>query len=306
LEARSLSVFQLIDSWRLYLLGRNFAAGTLRVYGSKLKAYARYIEFTAADPLSIDFHFLEAWIRHLRQEEKTWKTIHDHLTAVHSLYHHLKREALVPCNPVDDLDPIKLEEKLPDWWSEGQVRKVIAGARTTRNRAILEALYSTGGRADEVQQIDVDGMQLGERSFAVIVGKGRREEILHLMPEAARAIEAWLPERAELLRQRMREHEPALFVSALGRRLSYFPFRNVVVQAAAAAGVEGPAHPHMFRHSIATHLLDRQVDLRQVQEFLRHRSLTSTQRYTHVAQERLRSTLMRAHPRAGGVKPDAP
>lgn len=282
-------------------MGRNFAAGTLRNYESKLKRFGRYVEFRKANPLRVDFHFLEDLRIHLRQEEKTWKTIHDYETAIHSLYHHLKREGLVVCNPVDDLDPIKIEATLPHWWNEDEVRRVIGGGDTARNRAILETLYSTGGRADEVQRINVSYCKLEEPAFAVVMGKGRVEAALQLLPEAVAAIKAYLPERAELLRRRGREHEDALFVSAYGLRLSYMPFRQVVVNAAAAAGVEGPAHPHMFRHSIATHLLNREVDLRQVQEFLRHRSLTSTQRYTHVAKERLRATLLRVHPRAGAT-----
>jgi site-specific recombinase XerD len=287
----------LVESWRRYLLARNFAPDTIRVYGSKLKAFCAYLAFTGVDTLAVDFRFLERWILHQRQEEKTSKTIKDGIVAVRCFYHHLKREGLVPANPCDDLDPIKLEEQLPDYWTEDQVARVIGGAHNLRNRAILEALYATGGREREVRRIDLDRLSF-ETGLATVVQKPRKEGLLQLTRPALDAIAAWLPERAKILHRRGREHEQALFISSRGTRISYTPFRDVVVKAAARAGVEGPAHPHMFRHSIATHLLERGANLREVQEFLGQKSITSTQRYTHVALGRLREVLRRAHPRA--------
>ena len=280
----------------MYLRGRNFQPGTIRVYGSKLRAFAAYLAFMKQDPLSVDFRFLEAWRLHLLQEEKTPKTIQDGIYAVGSLYHYLKREGLVAANPAEDVDPVRLPETLPDWWTEDQVRRVLAGARCARDRAILETLYCSGGRASEVQAMDLARLVLGGprgTGHAIVMGKGQREGVLHLMPEAVLAIQAWLPERAQVLRKTTREHETALFVSSLGKRLSYCPFRNVVVKAAAAAGVTGPAHPHMLRHSMATHNLNRGANLREVQEMLRHGSIRSTERYTHIAQDQLRDVMLK-------------
>jgi site-specific recombinase XerD len=130
-----------------------------------------------------------------------------------------------------------------------------------------------------------------------------------LSDEAIAAIREWLPERAQVLERLGRKDEPAVFVSKEGNRLSYMPLYYMLAHVVEAAGISGPCHPHKFRHSLATHLMNRGMDIRRVQEVLGHSSITSTQVYTHVAQEQLWKELGQVHPgqrRAGATaKPSA-
>jgi len=288
----------LTRGWILYAtVLRNFKPNTVRVYTGHFKTFFRYLSFRKQNPFTVTFRFLEAWMVHMHQEEKKPKTIKDCIVAITSLYHWLKREGKVDHNPADDLEPIHVDRPLPEFWTEPQVEKILAAGRTARDRAILEVLYASGARQDEVRGINMEWLNLDDGT-AKVRGKGGQEGLLHFTEEAVKAVRAWLPERTEILAARGREHEQALFVSSLGQRLSYYPLWKMVHDTAARAGVSGPAHPHMFRHSAATHLLNRGMDLRAVQEFLRHGVLASTEIYTHVAQDRLKAELRRTHPRA--------
>lgn len=288
-------VLRLVDNWIRYLEVRHFAPTTIRVYRGKLRAFLEHLAEQKVSTEEVDYRFLERWIHAQFEAQDSAKTIKDRVVAVKSFYRWLRREGKVSTNPCQDLEAIHLAKSLPDYWSEDQVRQIIGGAETIRNRAILQVLYSTGARASEIMGLALADVS-PEASTARVFGKGRRERLVFLNPPAIAAIRAWLPQRSGLLERLGRPQEPALFVSCIGRPISYYAFRMIIVKAAALAGIQGPAHPHMFRHSLATHLLDRGMDLRYVQEVLGHSSITSTQIYTHVATEPLVAELRRVHP----------
>lgn len=296
MDSPSPQVKDLVQAWDGYLHTRNFSEGTIRVYHSKLRKFLKYVEFRKADVLESDFRFIEGWELHERGEELTSKTIHNGRVAIACFFHWAKREGLIPSNPCIDLDPITIEESIPDFWSEEEVTRILSAPVSKRNRAVLETLYATGAREREVRGIDLQRLSLRER-VAIVPVKGRKEWILHFNQSAAGAIEAWLPEREELLSKVGRHHETALFISRIGRKISYFPFRKIVVDAARAAGLEGPAHPHMLRHSFATHMLDRGMRLEELKELMGHKEIRSTLVYTHIARAKLRETYDRFHPR---------
>ena len=168
-------------------------------------------------------------------------------------------------------------------------------ARATRNWAVLELLYATGVRVSELVSADVADLNLGERLLRVL-GKGDRERMVPFGRPASTAVEQWLSVRRHLLAGPGAD-PGALFLGNRGRRLGARQVRDLVHRSTALAGVRDLA-PHGLRHSTATHLLDGGSDLRSVQEVLGHSSLSTTQRYTHVSTERLRSAFTQAHPRA--------
>lgn len=280
-------------AWRKHLEARNIRPGTIRGYLVKLRFFEMYLAHVGVDPVDVDFRVLEAYILHRNQTETKSSTRKNDIIAVKAFYRWMRKEGRVMANPCDDLEPIRAEVPLPHFWNQEQVIRVIESATSVRNRAICETLYCTAGRASEVRSLDI----VPPRN-ATVLGKGGRERVLQFGRHAKAAIEAWLPERAEILVRREREHEQALFVSNWGFRLSYCQFRKVVIAAARAARIPGPAHPHMFRHSGATHMLERGADLRYVQEVLGHANISTTQIYTHVVQTTLRAVYDRTHPRA--------
>ncbi|MDO5629443.1 MAG: tyrosine recombinase [Mobilicoccus sp.] len=166
-------------------------------------------------------------------------------------------------------------------------------AVTLRDTAVLELLYASGCRVGELVGLDIDDVDLSERTVRV-VGKGDKERVLPLGIPAVDALAAWLRVRHELLGPRS---GAAVFLGARGGRLDVRRVREILTAATSARDLPGIS-PHGLRHSAATHLLDGGADLRTVQELLGHASLTTTQIYTHVSTDRLRRSYTQAHPRA--------
>ena len=165
-----------------------------------------------------------------------------------------------------------------------------------RDRAILETLYSAGLRVSELTGLDVGDVDLNE-GVAMVRGKGRKERLALLGPPAMEAIARWIPEREALAGARAAS-QPALYLNRNGTRLSARSVGRLLAKYLARAGLDRRTSPHTLRHSFATHLLDAGADIRSVQELLGHRSLATTQIYTHVSTQRLRDSYHKAHPRA--------
>jgi integrase/recombinase XerC len=163
-----------------------------------------------------------------------------------------------------------------------------------RDSALIELLYATGIRVSELVGLDVDDLDR-RRRVVTVLGKGNKQRTVPYGLAADRALDAWLGGRPELVTD---ASGPALFLGARGRRIDPRTVRDVVHRRVAAVAGAPDLSPHGLRHSAATHLLEGGADLRSVQELLGHASLATTQLYTHVSVERLRSVYTQAHPRA--------
>ena len=163
-----------------------------------------------------------------------------------------------------------------------------------RDRAILETLYSAGLRVSELTGLNVTDLDL-DQGTATVRGKGRRERLALLGPQAQQALQAWAIRRETLVAGRTQE---AVFLNKNGSRLSSRSVGRLLEKYLAQAGLDPRTSPHTLRHSFATHMLDRGADIRSVQELLGHRSLSTTQIYTHVTPHRLQDSYQKAHPRA--------
>ncbi|MCI0342871.1 MAG: tyrosine-type recombinase/integrase [Planctomycetales bacterium] len=198
-------------------------------------------------------------------------------------------------NPFEGLRAPAGRRPLPRVLAEPDVRRLLDGAREglpARDRAILEVLYSTGMRVGEATAARVGDLDL-ETNVCRVHGKGGKDRLVPVGRPAAEALAAWLAETPA-------PATAALFRNRRGGALSARSVRRIVVRALRAVGLPGAASPHTFRHSFATHMLDRGADLRVVQELLGHASIQTTQIYTHVSAERLRAIHAAAHPRGGG------
>ncbi|MFM9377893.1 site-specific tyrosine recombinase XerD [Gordonia sp. VNK21] len=222
------------------------------------------------------------------------------LVAVRGLHKFAAAEGLVDTDVAHAVRPPKPARRLPKALPVDEVLAILeaAGAadhpRALRDRALLELLYSCGARISEVTGLDVDDLDLEDRSV-VLRGKGGKDRIVPIGRPAVAAVDAYLVRGRPSL---AKKGGPALFLNARGGRLSRQSAWQVLVDAAERAGIDKDVSPHTLRHSFATHLLDGGADVRVVQELLGHSSVTTTQVYTLVTVNTMREVYATAHPRA--------
>jgi integrase/recombinase XerC len=254
----------------------------------------------------------EAATRELVREYLVWlsqrgivrASIARKLSALRTFYRYLKQEGRVENNPMSLISSPKKERRLPNFLSNEEMGRLVETPDTAtpqgmRDRAILEMLYAAGTRVSELAGLDMEEVNLPLREIRVW-GKGGKERVVLLGAPAVRALEEYLLHG----RPGTASKSPALFVNHCGKRLTVRQVQRLVKGYALKAGLEKRVHPHLVRHTFATHLLDGGADLRVVQELLGHTSLTSTQVYTHVSQAHARKVYMQAHPRAKEAEQD--
>lgn len=224
------------------------------------------------------------------------------LSAVRSLFRFLERQGIIQGSPAGEISTPKLEKPIPGYLTVDDMFRLLErpdgkNALGLRDLAILEVLYSCGIRAQELEGLNLSSIDYDQRLIRVM-GKGRRERVVPVGRQALRAVEAYL-DAAKKLRDRTAGMSPQspLFINFRGGRLTTRSIARIVRRYVKEMGVAGGISTHSVRHTFATHLLDGGADLRSVQELLGHKSLSSTQRYTHVSLDRLMEVYDRAHPR---------
>ncbi|MFM1903566.1 MAG: Tyrosine recombinase XerD [Planctomycetota bacterium] len=224
------------------------------------------------------------------------------LASMRSLYAFGLREGWVRANPAKPLRSPRRARRLPKFLTGDEIARLLAApqpqaAGGLRDRAILELMYSAGVRVQEL--VNLNDTDLDLRNATVRVrGKGRRERLGIVGSQARAAVRAWLASRPQPTTPAGRPTAQPLFTNKFGRRLSVRGVARLLEKHLAVAGLSGRASPHTLRHSFATHLLDAGADIRSVQELLGHKSLVTTQIYTHVTTSRLLDAFDKAHPRA--------
>jgi len=280
---------------------RGASEHTLRAYRKDLDELVRFLdEREVSDPRDVTPRALRSFLGELDARGLSRTTIARKLSAVRSFFAHLLRIGRIDVHPATGLRQPKKGLRLPSCLEREEVEALLVAPDATtplgrRDRAILELLYSAGTRAAETVGLYVRHVDLS-RGFARVFGKGRKERLVPLGSHAVRALTTYL---ADPERPRGRgEAADAVFLNYRGGRLSARSLGRLVDRYALGAGLRRRPTPHTLRHSFATHLLDAGADLRAVQELLGHAHLTTTQIYTHVSIERLRSVYEKAHPRS--------
>lgn len=248
---------------------------------------------------------IRGWLAGLRRAGASKATVSRRLAAVRSFFRFLVRNGFLEKGPAEAIRAPKLDRRLPAYLSVDEAAAMVelsceAGFRPARDRAILEFLYSSGLRVSELCGLDLQSVTFSPEMVRVR-GKGRKERMVPFGDKAREAIQAYLPERQALLERLRVKDEPALFLNRTGMRLSPRSVERLVMRRRQVTGLSGPATPHTFRHSMATHLLESGADLRSIQEMLGHASLSTTQRYTHLNWSRLSEVYEKAHPRAASI-----
>jgi integrase/recombinase XerC len=246
---------------------------------------------------ALDAALVRTFVAGLHQRGLSGRSIARALSAVRSFYRYLLREGLARRNPAAGVAAPRAPRRLPQTLTTDQaVRLVEIDVRTApdaRDRALLELLYSSGLRLAELVRLDVNDLDLADETVRV-TGKGSKTRIVPVGRQARAALVAWLGQRPAMARA----GEAAVFVSARGKRLNGRAVELIVKRWAQRRGLEVPVHPHMLRHSFASHLLESSGDLRAVQELLGHANLSTTQIYTHLDFQHLARVYDQAHPRA--------
>ena len=263
----------------------------------------------------IDLPLLRLWLGDQRSAGKSRATLARRSAAARTFMAWARREGLVELDPASRLQSPRTGNGLPHVLQEGQMHRLLDGRRpaTTssggqtddpsprdhavrdRNTAVLELLYATGLRVGELAALDIDDIDHDRRTLRVI-GKGNKERTVPFGLPALNAVADWLRRGRPSLA--VDGSGPALFLGIRGSRMGQRQIRDMVSRAFASLGDTSATGPHALRHTAATHMLDGGADLRTVQEMLGHSSLATTQLYTHVSVERLRSSYQQAHPRA--------
>lgn len=278
---------------------------TLRAYLSDLRSLLEYaVSEGVTDLPGLELGILRRWLGAQSQAGMSRSTLARRSATSRSFTSWALREELIGTDPALRLRAPKADKSLPGVLQSQQLLRLLRGleeaaadgaAVPVRNRAMVELLYATGLRVGELAGLDVDDLNPDRRTLRVI-GKGNKERTVPYGVPAAVAVDDWLRRGRPLLARD--GSGPALFLGSRGNRVDQRQVRTVVKNAFEALGDTSATGPHALRHSAATHLLDGGADLRAVQEILGHSSLATTQIYTHVSVERLRSSYQQAHPRA--------
>lgn len=271
---------------------------TVRAYVTDATALMGFAaERGIADPAGLDLSTLRAWLARMHGAGQSRASIARRAASARAFTAWCHRRGLMAVDPGQRLSSPQVPSRLPVVLGHAEAQALMSAASLAdddlgiRDQAIVELLYATGIRVSELCGLDVGDVDLQARTVRV-TGKGDKQRVVPFGVPARDALDSWLDRRSQWSPQ-----TPAVFLGARGGRLGSRMAREIVHRMSRAAGVPAIA-PHALRHSAATHVLDGGADLRAVQEMLGHRTLATTQRYTHVSVERLRATFTQAHPRA--------
>lgn len=283
--------------WLRY--GRNYAVGTVHNYVSHTRDFRIYLDLIGQDYLQVDFNVLTSWLAFLASQGLSAKTISCQLNSVRMFYKFLHIAEGVPTDWMQNVVSPKLEKRVAEALSEHDAEALLNACRTDRpsgirDRAMLELMYLCGLRVSEVTGLTVQGLDLNEK-LATIFGKGSKERIVLLNDRVVKFLRMWMQER-EYFECPVADKD-IVFISTRGTgRMSRFAVARVLDYRAKQAGIRCHVHPHMMRHTFASHMLDAGADLRSIQILMGHESISTTERYCHVTMSHLRSQVERFHP----------
>lgn len=285
-----------IEKFMRYMeIEKNYSRHTLLNYKIDLNDFNKFCGKLELD--KIDYLLLRKYLAVLKEKSLGNRSVGRHLSALRSFFRFLSREGLIKSNPILMLSSPKLDKHLPSFMTEDEVSKLIESVLLKdeddvlglRNRAILETFYSSGLRISELVSLSLEDVDF-IAGIVKAMGKGKKERMVPIGETALTAIRKYLDKR--------KKQSTALFLNKNGKRISTRGVRDVVEKYLRSAGIHHGVSPHTFRHSFATHLLNRGADLRTVQELLGHANLSTTQIYTHLTTDRLKTVYDKAHPHA--------
>ena len=290
-----------IDGFLRYLkIERNSSDLTVKSYAEDLASLAVYFNDRVGhipEVSAVNITMLRGYVAYMHECEYAKTTIARRLACLRSLFRYCIREELTTSNPAEALRTPRTGRKLPNLLSTEQIAILLEAPPANesaglRDRAILEVMYSAGLRVAELVSLNLENWER-DADILRVIGKGRKERICPLGRFAVKALNQWI----EVREPDQKSKDPnAMFLNRFGRRLTTRSIGRMLEKYLLETGLDRQATPHTLRHSFATHMLDGGADLRSVQELLGHKSLTTTQIYTHVSTRRMQETYESAHP----------
>lgn len=291
-------------------LERHASYETVRSYASDLRQFQAFISAEhpsglTLNPVTVKTESIRAYLHWLDRKREKSASMARKLASLRSFFRYLQREGLVGLNPAEAIRTPKQPKHLPRVLTKDDAAALMEfpadqASGALRDRALLETLYSTGARVSELVGMNLEDLRVSE-GLAHLRGKGRKERIVPIGDVALRAIQAYLNQQPLMVsrdRKTTKLVPSPVFRNSRGGRLTTRSVGRIVARYSnRLAG--GPVSPHTLRHSFATHLLDEGADLRSIQEMLGHASLSTTQKYTHLATDQILAVYDKTHPRAG-------
>lgn len=283
-----------------------FSPETVRAYGAHLESYLSWVDAEGADGLHPTARDVRSYLAGLRDRGCAPRTVSAHLSALKSLYRWMSLQGIAPSEVVTACAAPKLDRPLPHVLTMSQVDDLLSVPDTEtpeglRDAVMLELFLATGARISELARLDVADIDIAQGEVHLF-GKGSKERIVPIYPRAVVLVRRYLASSRPVLLARLKASctRPvgALFISSTGRPMNDAALRYRFDVLKRSAGIPSDITPHAMRHTFASELLGGGADLRSVQELLGHASLSTTQVYTHLTPERLKSAVVQAHPRA--------
>jgi integrase/recombinase XerD len=287
--------------FKAYLqLERSLAGNSIEAYLSDIEKLTSFLllKNIKKNPAEIDLGDLQQFIKWIAELGMTQSSQARIISGLRTFYKYCLLEDITKTDPTALLEAPKLKRTLPDVLSFGEIESIIASIdlsipEGTRNKAIIETMYSCGLRVSEVVNLKLSQLYL-DVGFIRVIGKGDKERLVPIGSSATKYITIYLNVRKHVAIQR--GEEDILFLNRRGKRLTRVMIFLIIKDLVKKAGIKKNISPHTFRHSFATHLVEGGADLRAVQEMLGHESITTTEIYTHLDREFLRKTLQQFHP----------
>lgn len=282
---------------------KRYSPHSLISYTNDLAQFYLFLkdELQLPDDHMPEHHDVRAWIVSLMEKELNPKTVNRKITALRSYFKFLKREGAIDYNPTQKISALKVKKQIPHFVSEVDMEQLFnnlefePGFKGTRDKLVLEMLYSTGMRRAELINLKTSDVNFYNRELKVL-GKRNKERIIPFTDKLATSIKAYL---AEKQKQAGKEIENVLlFVNDKGKKMGEKFVYNLVTQYLSLVTTIEKRSPHVMRHTFATHMLNNGAELNAIKEILGHSNLSATQIYTHNTIEKLKSIYKQAHPRA--------
>ncbi len=298
-------------NWSIYIKGfkdflkleRSLSANTIEAYVRDVDKLRQFLELKAQPiiPAAVTINHLKEFIEYINEIGISAYSQARIISGLRSFFRYLQTEELIETDPSELLEGPRLGRKLPDTLDYHEIEKILSAIdlskpEGTRNRAMLETLYSSGLRVSELVNLKIPNIYF-DIGFLRIIGKGNKERLVPVGREALKFIKTYL-EAVRVHVPVKKEAESIAFLNRRGDKLTRVMVFTIIKNLVAACGIKKTVSPHTFRHSFATHLIEGGADLRAVQEMLGHESITTTEIYTHLDRDYLKQVIREFHPRS--------